>query len=317
MDNEFYKKLEQLLTSDAFIRSMSNFQSSEQRKKFLIRSLNYIISTRDIDSFEYYITHFHKLFPEEYLLKKGMSKSEVDALIYDNYIKNGFLFHTSPSYNDSQIMNEGLLSLNDRTNIDLYQKCQNINQIYDSIKKRNSGAFTLSSLITVPGEVDLCEERFTSVYLSSNLEYILNTYGYKGEFADYFVRNVFWAFNSKVRYQDMSKEELYKEILGVLESDDLKIKDEEIDEILGFFNLIYREKSKEENNGQSIVLVPTRKIVSSPKFDFLYRKNKLGLSVPMLIDFDKGEVINKGSIHPEDIAIISPDENKKLRLIKK
>ena len=317
MDSELYKMLDQVMTSDFFIRTMLSFQDSNQCKRFLIRSLNYIISTRNIDDFECYITRYHKLFPNDYLMKKGMTKSETEELIYDNYIKNGFLFHISPSYNTNQIMQDGILSLNDRCDIDMYQKSLDINKIYESIRKRNPGIISLSSLINIPGEVELSEERFDSVYLSSNLEYILNTYGYRGEFSDYFVRNLFWAFNCDVKHQDMSKSEIYGEIISILENEKFKIKDEEIDEILGFYNLIYREHPKEENNGQSIVLVPINRIESSPKFDFIYRNKKLGFPVQTIIEFDNGEVINKGSIVPEDIAIISPDNNKRLRLIKK
>ena len=317
MDSELYKMLDQVMTSDFFIRTMLSFHDSNQCKRFLIRSLNYIISTRNIDDFEYYITRYHKLFPNDYLMKKGMTKSETEELIYDNYIKNGFLFHISPSYNTNQIMQDGILSLNDRCDIDMYQKSLDINKIYESIRKRNPGIISLSSLINIPGEVELSEERFDSVYLSSNLEYILNTYGYRGEFSDYFVRNLFWAFNCDVKHQDMSKSEIYGEIISILENEKFKIKDEEIDEILGFYNLIYREHPKEENNGQSIVLVPINRIESSPKFNFIYRNKKLGFPVQTIIEFDNGEVINKGSIVPEDIAIISPDNNKRLRLIKK
>ena len=317
MDRELYKLLDQVLTSDYFINTMANCHISDQRKRLLIRSLNYLISTRDIENFEYYITHYHKLFPNDYLIKKGMNKTEAEGMIYDNYIKNGFLFHVTPSYNNSQIMQEGILSLNDRCSTDMYQKSLDLNRIYESIRKRNSGKISLSSLITIPGEVDLREERFNSVYLSSNLEYILNTYGFRGEVSDYFVRNLFWAFNCDVKHQDMSKSEIREKIISILENGKLKIKDEEIDEILGFYNLIYRERSKEENNGQSVVLVPINKIASSPKFDFIYRNNKLGFPVQTIIEFDNGEVISEGSIEPKDIAIISPDNNKRLRLIKK
>ena len=79
-----------------------------------------------------------------------------------------------------------------------------------------------------------------------------------------------WGYlNNEVEVEEPFKEFGYEED-GI---------NEEIDEILGFYNLIYREHPKEENNGQSIVLVPINRIENSPKFDFIYRNKKLGFPV--------------------------------------
>jgi len=317
MDNNFFTELEAILTSESFLELISKIRHPEERKRLLVRSLNYLISTRDFKEYEYYIKHFHKSFPSDYLIQKGMTKEESDAFMFENYIKNGYLFHVTPSYNVNQITKNGLMTLNDKANTDLYQKSMRINNIYSDIVRRNPRYFSLTTLITIPGEAELSEERFNSIYLSSNLEYILNTYGQTGEFADYFVRNIFWGFNVNKNYCGMSKDDIQKELISILESGNFRIKDEEIDEILSFFNLIYHEKAKEENLGQSIVFVPTEKIKSNPKFDFLYRENRLGLSVPTLIDFDKDEVVHTGSIDRDDLIVLAPDENKCLRLIKK
>lgn len=115
----------------------------------------------------------------------------------------------------------------------------------------------------------------------------------------------------------MSKEEINYEILNALEDSRLKIKDEEIDALLGFFNIIYHERQKNENLGQSIILIPNKTINSSNKFDMLYRKNIFGFDVPTIIEFENGEVINKGSIPSENLIVLEPTPNKSLRLIKK
>lgn len=150
-----------------------------RKKRIIIRSLNFLISTRDFDNFDYYLSNYYKTFQTSYLMKKGISINEVKSLMYDNYIKNSFLFHVTPSYNVDQILNDGLQTLNDKTGIDLYQESLKINRIFEDIHKRNNGLLGIKSLINIPGEVELNEERFNSIYLSSNLEYILNTYGKK------------------------------------------------------------------------------------------------------------------------------------------
>lgn len=317
MDSNFVFQLEKALTSDTFLELILNCDSIESQKRIIIRSLNFLISTRDFDNFDYYLSNYHKTFPTSYLIKKGISKKVANSLMYENYIKNGFLFHVTPSYNVNQILNNGLQTLNDRTGIDLYQESTMINKIFGDIIKRNNGLFGINSLINIPGEVDLNEERFNSIYLSSNLEYILNTYGKKGEFAEYFVRNFFWGFGVRSNYHNMSKEEINYEMLNALEDSRLKIKDEEIDALLGFFNIIYHERQKQENLGQAIVLIPNEVIKSSNKFEMLYRKNIFGFDVPTIIELENGEVINKGSISSDDLIILEPTPNKSLRLIKK
>lgn len=317
MDSNFTFQLEKALVSDTFLNLILNCSSPDEQKRIIIRSLNFLISTRDFDNFDYYLSNYYKTFPTSYLMKKGISINEVKSLMYDNYIKNGFLFHVTPSYNVDQILNDGLQTLNDKTGIDLYQESLKINKIFEDIHKRNNGLLGIKSLINIPGEVELNEERFNSIYLSSNLEYILNTYGKKGEFAEYFVRNFFWGFGVEAEYHYMSKKEINYEILNALEDSRLKIKDEEIDALLGFFNIIYHERQKNENLGQSIILIPNKTITSSNKFDMLYRKNIFGFDVPTIIEFENGEVINKGSIPSENLIILAPTPNKSLRLIKK
>ena len=70
---EFYENLKQSLESDFFtelILSKGDI-NSDARRLFLVKSLYFLISTRDFDGFEEFLSHYYKdVFPYEYLRKK-------------------------------------------------------------------------------------------------------------------------------------------------------------------------------------------------------------------------------------------------------
>lgn len=158
------------------------------------------------------------------------------------------------------------------------------------------------------------EERFNSVYFSSNLEYILDTYGNSSELSNMFVRNFFWSFHSDKNHEEMDKTEIREEMLFLMEASEAKIHEREIDLLLDYFNLIYCEKDKSDNNGQAILLVPNAKIDGDEYFKALYQQDKLKLPVETIIDLRKREIVNYGSVVPENIIALTPNSDKVLTL---
>ena len=330
MENEFLMQLNESLQNEIFLQSYREYAKKGMRRKnmFLTKILNFLISTRDFKNIGYYIENFslsyvdsdyRRCFPYDYLKSKGLSKDESEKIIYDNFIKNGFLFHITPDANLSEILQNGLQTLNDRTKRNMYDETLMVNRLYEKIRKRNSGMFSMSTLISIPGgDIYLNEERFDSIYLSSNLDYALKTYGLSSEISTLFVRDFFEAFKNKVPYEKMDKEEIRVNIIETLESHPGQIYDHEIESIVGYFNRIYPDKEDlSSKTNQSIIMVPTPTVNTDDKsFDILYRDGALKYAPEVIIEFNNGEVTNKGSISTDNLIALNPTSGKVLTLKK-
>jgi len=317
---EFIEGLQEIFYDDNFIKLLKqNYDINNSiRNNFIIKSLNYLISTRDFEGFNYYINHCsNDYFPYRYLKQKELSEEEINKLLYDNYIKNGFLFHITPNYNVEEILEKGLQTLNDRCGFDVYQKSNELNKMYVIIKQRNKDILSLNNLISVPGYNKLEQERFNSVYLSSNLGYVLKTYGKFSELSNLYVSNLFYAFGRQDNIENLEKKELRLKIIDLIKNSGAIIFEKEIDTILDFFDTTYKDKFYESNNEQAIILVPTNSINNNDKmFNALYKDNSLGLTIDRIIEINDGEVEYKGSIPSENIVAITQKENKVLTLRK-
>lgn len=330
MEKEFLMQLDECLQDEMFLQRYREYakKSLGSKNMFLTKILNFLISTRDFKNVGYYIENFSlsyvdcdykRCFPYDYLKFKGLSKEESEKTIYDNFIRNGFLFHITPDTNLNEILQNGLQTLNDRTKRNMYDETLRVNRVYEKIKKRNSGMFTMSTLISIPGgDIYLNEERFDSIYLSSNLDYALKTYGLSSEISTLFVRDFFWAFKNKVPYEKMDKEEIRTNIIETLESHPGQIYDDEIECIVGYFNRIYHDKEDlRSQTNQSIIMVPTQSINTDDKsFNILYRDGTLKYAPEVIIDFNNGEVTNKGSISTDNLIALNPTREKILTLKK-
>lgn len=328
-EKEFIEKLKQLLESDIFPEiphySRDNMKNGE-RQTLLTQSLNFLIATRDFDSFEQYMTSGYRrsyphYFPYQYLQEqKGLTRKEIEQIIYENYIQNGFLFHVTPSYNLDSIFDNGLQSLNDKYKCDLYQKSLEVEGIYENIRRRNQGNFNNlfypATLLRVPGFSKLPKERFNSVYLSSNLSYILNTYGHSSEFSNFFLNNLLESVNLSILGSPVrSKEEWKKIIISVLDEDKIKIKDEEIEKLFNYYDLIAEDEERDFNSTQTLLMIPTRTIQSNTSvFRNLYQKNQLGLTTEHIVEYNDGEIETFGNIPPENIIALTEEKGKKLSL---
>lgn len=318
---EFYEKLKQCLENEMFkeILLSKGDVNSFSRRLFLVKSLYFLISIRDFDNFEKFLnTYYSDIFPYQYLKEKNnLSDEAVKSIIYDNFIRNGFLFHVTPSNNVDEILTNGLQTLNDKYKCDLYKKSLEVNETYSKIRARNSKLnqlFKMPSIVNIPGIEKYREDRFTTVYLSSNLEYILKNYGESGELFALFIRDLLWAFNNSDDVDTLTKAELKNRIVQIIKNSNAEIYDEEITQILDFIETIYEDR-KNEFSTKSILLVPTSSITSKfTYFDKLYKKNDLNLSVETILDMNDGEIGSVESIPPNNIITINTNKDNSLSL---
>lgn len=321
---EFYEKLKQCLENEKFTKTLSSNGevNSDSRRLFLVKSLYFLISTKDFENFDNFFNFYQRdIFPYEYLKEtRNLSDEKVQSIIYDNFIKDGFLFHVTPSTNVDEILDNGLRTLNDKYKCDLYRKSLALNETYSKIRARNSmlnQLFKMPSLINIPGLKEYHEDRFNTVYLSSNLDYILKTYGEFGELFSLFIRDLLWTFNNFDDVDTLTKVELKNKVIQIIKNSNAQIYDEEISQILDYIETIYEDK-KNECSTKTILLVPTNTITSNfTYFDTLYKENSLNLPIESILDFHNGEIGSSESIHPNDIIAINTNRDKSLSLKRK
>ena len=323
INSEFYKNFKKCLESEYFTEILLSKGdiNSDERRLFLVKAIYFLISTRDFNGFEQILNQYYRnMFPYEYIKQKeNLTDDQVKAFTYNNFIKEGFLFHITPSYNVNDILTSGLKTLNDKYSCDLYNKSLELNRIYCNIRDRNSNLdklFKMKSLITIPGFSEYQEERFKTVYLSSNLDYILKTYGESGELFNFFINDLLWVFNNWEEYSFLTKDELKNKIAMIINNSGAKIFEEEKNIILDYIDIIYEDKRDDSiDDTKSILLVPTKSIVSdSTAFYSIYEENRLNLDLETILDFADGEIICNGSIEPENIISINCNRDKSLSL---
>ena len=321
MIEEFYKNLKKCLESDYFTDLLlyTGDINCDARRLFLVKALYFLISTRDFDNFNNYLNKWYKdIFPYQYLKEKtNLTDKEIKNMIYDNFIRNGFLFHVTPSNNVNDILSSGLKTLNDKYKCNLYKKSIELNLAYSQIRTRNANKTELlknTSLISTPGSRACREDRFKTVFLSSNLDYILKTYGESGELFNFFIRDLQLSLNNYDNVDSLTKDELKNKVIKMIKKSNIQILDEEIMQILDYMETIYEDK-KDNDTTKSILLVPTNSIVNnSNEFKCLYKENSFNLPIEDILAHDHGEIRSVGSISPDKIIAITTNKDKSLSL---
>ncbi len=314
---EFYQRLKESIESDYFKEAIvdRSIHSKKYGRKFLERCLYFLISTRDFDNFEYFINHmYNEKFPHYYLREvKGLTKEESEKEIYNNFIRNGFLFHITRKSNVGQILDTGLLTLNDKYKCDVYKKCLELDRIYQIIKEKNKDnpnhIFNLPSLINVPGGVGFTKQRFNTIYLSSELGYILDTYGDIGEFSSLLLDDIFSVFTGYYEPAEDDKDKKIETILQSVPKNNIDITENELFFILDFIKK-FSERKKEDEFDKAILMVLNSSLTNpSETFRMLYRENKLNLNTETIVEFNEGEIEHQGSIPSQEIIAIIPDSD--------
>ena len=278
---------------------------------YIIKVINFLISTRNYNELIKYMDFYKELFPKRYLRTKGLNPKEIENTLYENYIINGFLYHITNKSNIEDILNNGLLTLKDKYGEEIFYDHEKINKIFNDIYERNR-KISLKSIVNIPGSNSIEKERFNKVYLSSNLKYIISTYG-NPEIHYLFIRDLLWALNLfEIDIDKQEKEEIIKIIINKLNEYD--IKEEEKNFILNFLNK-YIKFDKVSKDDKSIIMVPTNCINSTSTYFRLYKSRKIEtINTEDLLELNYGEISNDGSIKSNNIMALTLNKDRSLSL---
>lgn len=323
VEREYYLKMKHALECEMFKEELYSRKSEEARRLYIVKYLYFLIGTKDFDGFSKYLSRYYKdVYPFEYLSDYSkLSDEEVEETVYRNMLIDGFLFHVTPQSNVANILDNGLLTLNDKYGCDMFQKSDDVNESYKRVKERNQGLDILKmrQIVSIPGITGYEHDRFNNVFLSSNLEYALKTYGENGELSSMFLRDILWAFGIKETIFGLKLEDIKSLVIKSVKDRGIQIYDHELDKIFSFLDLIYEEKVTTDDSKKAIVMVPTKDIVNSTRHfnEFFRGDDYMAWPLSMIHEFHSGEVQNEGSISPDNLMILDLNENNDFVLKKK
>lgn len=323
VDRDFYVKMKKVLESEEVRKEFLSRKNIDARRAFITKLFYFLIGTRDFDNIDKYVGRYYKgVYPFDYMEQhSALSKWDREDLIYRNLLRDGFLFHITPQCNVDNILEKGLLTLDDKYGCNVYERCNEINGIYATVRERKyiEDALKMPQIIRIPGNGACDEDRFNTVFLSSNLSYALLIYGENGELSSFFLRDILWAFGIKEDVYGLSLEEIKAYIIYSVRNKGIEIYESELAAIFSFLDMIYEEKVTIEDSKKSIVMVPTKDVVNnSNHFQAFYRgEDPTVWSLELIHDYRDGEVQSEGSISPENIMVVDICDDKGFVLRKK
>ena len=266
MEQLDYIKLKKSLNS----RSVINQIEDDWYKGILATSINFLVSTKKYNDLGNYLKSDNSNFlPFAYLKDKyNMNNEEVFAFIYDNFIRNGYLYHVTKSTNVDSILESGILSLNDKFNTNLYVESLKVNECFENFIKRNYDAMPLRSnlnepLIKVPNcreKLGINNSRFSSIYVTLNISNALSLYGDNGELMELFVVDLlkrFCKFHTNSEFKRLNKDKIRSEIVSAFQDKKYDIEDKELDTILSFYDKYYDDRKGTE----SLIMIPINNVL--------------------------------------------------------
>lgn len=235
----------------------------------------------------------------------------VNEVLYEKFKTNGYFFHITKTNNVASILNEGIITLNKKTNQNLYIKCNEINACWEKIRARNK-INNHSKLISIPLHHELYETRFNSSYLTLFLENTLDEYGYASELFYHFFDTLLMHVDQYITPEEFIKQcqNPKKELIRLLKNK-LEISDNEINFLFTFFDICYEGNiiTNRKNIGKSIIMIPQEKI--SPEyingenyFHLLQQKDSFYRNLKVCNDIEYHK-----SIDNQDLIAISIEED--------
>lgn len=325
MTQKELEQFKQIVESDLISHKLNEVEKED--KSIVIAALfDYLLLTKDYENIELYLNTIEissprinkLLLPREFLVKKNkMSDKEANAYMYNHFIHDGYLYHVTKSNHLDSILENGLVSLNKRFNEKLYEECIKVNKTFNTILKRTDGY--AYDLIKIPNYEKLYQERFNSVYLSTNLSHALTVYGGPTEILDCFLNRLFHCLLIGRCCMDLPKEELKDKIITGMKR--FKYQEQELQTLIDFYDKLYEPmEDNEKLENKSILLVANNNITDNTEnYLFDHEYNKL-IQYPEKFSFYYKHCIDIECTHdikPKDLIAITIEENNSLKVHKK
>ncbi len=305
-------------------------QDISKKDSIVERSLLFLITTNIFDCEELinFINYSNKRYLllasgekdylDPYLEKKGFSWTYRMKMGRENYLKNGFFYHGTALQNQESILNNGLLTLNDKYGNSYYDDCIQVSEAYNSINRlgKTNGNWSLFSHNTA-----ISERRFNSVYLTPYVESALNYAKNANEYMRFFTQGLLnWlGFEGDVRSLNYENKEQIRTLIEqrMMDVDCLHMKEASI--ILNFFDKYYDIPANREE-GKVLVLIPNDIKIAEPSIEELIQKYEMDGYInydwfTVMKNYKYGELCSLGSIVPENTAILTiNDKSLKLKI---
>ena len=303
-NKEKIQRLNNFFNTATFSNYCKNVRT-KYRYEIITKAIEFCLIAQNYDSFWNYESIIQYLQKE-----KNFSDEEIEEIILERFIQNGFLFHVTSFKNEAQILKEGLL-IPSRRGIN-YNGSEQLAQSSIHLHEKYNRYFP--KLIPNENFNQLNKKaRYDNIYFGFDLNYLLKTYGNSSELSKFIMMELEQSFS--LDFQNGSKEEILLLIKNKLIADSI-LTDEEIEKLLILLNP-YIESTHDRKD---IILFPYKNLKSKDellrhakennRLDYLERRIAASLLNESIHNW---EFTHSSNIPPEDLIIISTDENPRVK----
>lgn len=197
--------------------------------------------------------------------KHSISYEQANQKLYDNFIQSGYLFHVTQKKNVHLILQNGIVTLNEYFNNDLYRDCCELNRCWHHIAKKYH--YDINTIINIPNKDRLYKGRFNSIYLTSDIVNGLEYYGNGSELLDGFLSILLDNLSIPLSLRH-NKEALRSYIIDRMTS----FNDREKQVILSFYDKYYVTIGNNHLIDKSIIMVPKKSVIDKNIYKEEYKE---------------------------------------------
>lgn len=295
---QFRKVLESTLVTDKI-----NDGKKEEILPLLSNIITFLTVTKRYNELENHLAKHNSSLNQYFFDKYSFRKA---------YLNNGYLYHITGYKNVESVLENGILTLNQKYNQNMFIDCRKVNRCWHEIIKRNDKRTQSKALIVIPGYSKLYKQRFNSVYLTTNLSFCWQYYGKGSELYQHYIRKLGRYLG--VETDKLKKEEL-QEVFRKKLQENYNIFEDEIAILMEFYDtyydLTYLNKEIED---KAIIMIPYQNAKSKNK-SFIYNYKRT-IKNPVFFEkniFKMTDIEHKGSIKKEGLIAVtmeSFDKNK-------
>jgi len=303
MNRKVVQDLQELFNSNSINNLILN--KNQKNKYYIIKQTLYF----------YIITHNYKDFgtyidAREYLEKeKKYNEEEIEQVYLENFIRNGYLFHVTSSKNEQSILENGLLTPNNRN---INNKNANELQEYSEYLNEKYNHYFPK---VIPNEYFFDNQqsfRYDSIFFGFDLEYLLKTYGSSSELSRFIKETLEAKFN--LNFKGLNKEDITSLLENKLQSDSI-LQGNEIQKALDLLDPFIEE----DNQFKDIILFPYSKLVTTnPTIINLKNNDKMYILERLILNSILGnsltrEFSHNENISPDDLIVINTEDKPVVR----
>lgn len=133
MNDQAFEKFKMILEAEEI------YGFSGEIAKMLSSWLQFLTLTKKFDDLTKFKAKNENVF--QFLMKEyeyKVERTKINQNLHTQFLNDGYLFHITKEKNSNLILENGILTLNNRINQDIYKDCYELNRCWSNIVSKNN-----------------------------------------------------------------------------------------------------------------------------------------------------------------------------------